>query len=151
MTRCLALFVIAVLPPLAGRPAPNAATPRDRRRLQGTWHVVALERRGRRMALPGGQLAGRVLSYTFRGDRLLIRSGNRPATEYVIKLDAAKKPRRLEGRRLPQPGITMRYLYELRGDTLRLCRAGAVGEWPAAFGTDTNPNAMILELQRQKP
>jgi uncharacterized protein (TIGR03067 family) len=86
----------------------------------------------------------------FRGDKLQMVSGDRVRTEAVFKLDATKRPRRLDANPVTgaAKGRPIFYLYELQGDNLRLCSRPAGQEAPATFTADANSPNSILTLQR---
>ena len=58
-----------------------------------------------------------------------------------------------EPRRLRPPEVEeneIKGIYELKGDTLRICGAGQGGERPKEFKSDEGSDAMLLTFRREK-
>jgi uncharacterized protein (TIGR03067 family) len=113
-------------------------------RLQGTWQVVDLEADGQRV--PESMLAEATV--VVRGDRFSSR-GMGATYEGTMLLDPTATPRRLDIRfeEGPEAGSTNLAIYELDGDTWRLCLGGD-GRRPTGFGTEPG-SARALETLRR--
>ncbi len=119
----------------------------DVERLQGRWNVVALEIDGNK--LPEG---------IFGGARIMI-DGNRFTTiamgatyEGTFSVDSSKTPRTvdLNFSSGPEKGNTSRGIYELEGDTWKLCLTISNTERPAKFATSPDSGHALEILVRDE-
>lgn len=115
--------------------------------LQGKWGLVHWEAGGAVMPVDPRQAAAfhdnRYILYLVNNDAVLELGG-------IYTLGAAQPARFLD----MQPeggGEAMKCLYEIEGDTLRLCMAAPGGPRPAEFTTKPNQNHMSMRLTREPP
>ncbi len=121
----------------------------DRDRLQGSWTVVSFERDG--SPLPADEV--KQLHVIIAADRLTIKH-DRKAREAVFNLDATRRPREINiihpdspQKDYPWPGI-----YELEGDTLKLCYPfQADRPRPKEFKAPAGSGLLLLVLKRERP
>src|SRR5205814_9518362 len=64
----------------------------DKDKFQGAWKVASGEHDG--VVLPEEKI--KELTITFQGDKVTIRVGDKTEPEQTLKLDPAKKPRRID-------------------------------------------------------
>jgi uncharacterized protein (TIGR03067 family) len=139
----------------AAAPSGQAASPDpvrcERERLQGRWLFV--EFTGPAGRSPDGR--PRVWWATFRGDRMTwATEGDPEPLEFEFTVDAGTQPKaidfalRHEGRVLTAAAI--QGIYQLRGDTLRLCydRTPSGGGRPERF--EVSPHTVLAVLKRQQ-
>jgi uncharacterized protein (TIGR03067 family) len=127
-------------------PINEHATRIDREFLQGTWHVVGREVEGRKV--PPHELQGARI--TIQGSTLTL-TGPGTVSRGTFTLDVASTPRTLdmtftEG---PEKGKTWRGIYQLQGDTWKLCRSPAGKERPTDFLSKPASGQVLETLQRQ--
>jgi uncharacterized protein (TIGR03067 family) len=140
----------------AAPPAGQAASPeparREQERLQGRWLFVAFT--GPMEKSPDGKPRARWA--TFRGDRMTWATEGDPETvEFEYTVDAGAQPKaidfalRHEGQVLTAAAI--QGIYQLAGDTLRLCydRTPSGGGRPERF--EASPHTVLAVLKRQQP
>ena len=89
------------------------------RKLQGAWTFESSETGGKE--LPASELAGLIL--TFEGDKHTVKKGNEMVQVGTQKLDPSKSPKTIdvtvaEGL---NKGAVMLGIYEIDGDTLKVC------------------------------
>jgi len=89
------------------------------RKFQGTWTFESSETGGKE--LPTGELKGFIL--TFEGDKHTLKKGDEVVQVGTQKLDPSKSPKSIdvtmtEG---PNKGTVMLGIYEIDGDTLKVC------------------------------
>ena len=89
------------------------------RKFQGTWTFESSEAGGKE--LPAGELKGLIL--TFEGDKHTVKKGDDVLQVGTQKLDPSKSPKTIdvtmtEG---PNKGAVMLGIYEIDGDTLKVC------------------------------
>ena len=143
MKACLVLLLTATLATAA--PAPDQRDPAPPS-LEGTWEATSVE--------TGGQKQAEMVGFTiaFAGDKLKVQPKNRKdAKEATFKLDATARQPGIDifpaGEDKPVLGI-----YEIDGDTLRLCTGGGPGDpRPAKFESKPEGTTLLLTLKRVKP
>jgi uncharacterized protein (TIGR03067 family) len=136
---------------------PNRPTKKDKlkidiKTLQGTWVCVASEFDGQQIAKETVQQWG--LKLVFKETNFTtLNTGNTVLMEGTYKLDPAKKPKTIEfvvvsGQ---SKGETQLGIYELSGDTLKLCcsRPGKTNR-PAEFTTKANTGHKVTVFKRVK-
>jgi uncharacterized protein (TIGR03067 family) len=124
----------------------------DAQALQGTWQVVAVEAQGKKYTDKDPELAPfKELRITFKGDKVSGPAGEEFANPFVLKAAGKTKVIELTAGETNGQELIHRALYEVNGDTLRLCtRRGRLNaEPPKAFaGTD---ETIIFTFRRVKP
>jgi uncharacterized protein (TIGR03067 family) len=103
------------------------------KKLQGIWAVVSAEVEGEK------KTADEVKSWTVTIKDKMLRLET-PARKRVGKftLDPSQKPKAMNWTGLGTKGAPSPYIYELNGDTLKLCWREPGGERPTEFtGKDT--------------
>jgi len=133
----VALLVLAAV----GAAAP-ALKEADGEQVKGTWVVVVSEKGGEKQK---GQVGERAV---IDGDHITLHWGEKRA-HMRYRLDPGKRPKRIDlenEQRETAPGI-----YELDGDTLRIChpKGGAVRSDKFESRKDS-PNYYLLILRRAK-
>jgi RNA polymerase sigma-70 factor (ECF subfamily) len=124
------------------KPAPkDAGQPNaDKDKLQGAWVGVSGE-------MDGKQAAAEEIQETrivFRGDKLLIKAGE--GREVAYKLDATTKPKLMYW---THEGQTVPVIYQLQGDTLKVCWDAKDGKKQAQdFATEAGSGLMLLVFKR---
>jgi uncharacterized protein (TIGR03067 family) len=128
MSARAALPCVAVLLVVAATPARDAR--KELEKLQGEWVGVSVEEKGKK--IPGE--SAKKLKLTIKGEKWLVRFGDKQVGDATFKIDPSKDPKRIdmtfkvEGDDLDSYGI-----YKLDGDTLTLRRAGDKAERPKEF------------------
>jgi uncharacterized protein (TIGR03067 family) len=145
MIRFLPLAVLAVAFSAANKPAPEKKTDADL--IQGTWAVATVE-------LEGNQLKDGFFYASVKDWKLTFKDGslsnaNVPDFKATYTLAADKKPQTLnivvQGEE-KKKGVM---LYELKGDTLRLCvNTTKEDEQPNEF--DSKNGRVVFTFKREK-
>ncbi len=138
-------------PAKVGNKKPDLAT--DEAKLQGVWEVVELIKGGEKV-MPKAMLEGRV---EFRSDGFrFILTPNGMAeitrTAATFKLDSAKSPKAIDMTLtdVTQKGQTIKGIYELDGDNLKLCLANSPTESrPTKFKAEEG-DLVLFKLKRSK-
>lgn len=91
----------------------------DLKKIQGTWKFVAHELGGQ--PAPAEQIA--KMEITFTGDKFKVLADGKMVQEGTQKLDGNKKPGQIESKVTggEQKGSTLLGIYELDGDTIKVC------------------------------
>src|SRR5207302_798385 len=106
------------------------------KKLEGRWKVKSAEKGGK-PAPPGFTEA---VTFIFSGDKLTLHfkeGGKEDKKVSKLKLDAAKKPGHFDVTPTdgPEKDKTMPGIYELKGNTLKLCVNDGGTERPATFAS----------------
>ena len=118
----------------------------DKDQLQGTWSVASAVKGGEQM--PPDKAA--TIKLTFKGDEVITQSGPEAAKKPgSFKLDERAKPRQID---LTIDGKTGAGIYEIDGDTVRLCFADpdSKATRPTEFKADAGTPHMLMVLRRDK-
>ena len=123
----------------------QGAAKKELERLQGEWTLVSATRDGKDMP------AERVKGYknTVKGDRFTISSEGKTAEEGTLKLNPDKKPKEVEFN-LAEGEKTALGIYELNGDTYKLCYAPPGKGRPKEFSAKEGTGHTLSVWQRKK-
>jgi RNA polymerase sigma factor (sigma-70 family) len=117
----------------------------DKERLQGKWVPVSAEEEGKKV--PEEEIKAKNFVMVFAGDKMTLPMKD-DTREVEYKLDPAKKPKEIDV--AIEKGKVAKGIYELDGDTLKLCiEKDPDGERPAKFATDGTTHVLIV-LKRKK-
>ena len=122
---------------------------RDQAAIQGKWKVVAMKAAGN----PGPDNVIAVMKYEFKGNRLIITPAE-PGPGYTFKLDPSSKPTAtldITPVDSKKPDDTMKGIYVLVGDQLKLCLAKKKRPTEMRAEAKDGFGQMLIELQREKP
>jgi uncharacterized protein (TIGR03067 family) len=138
------LTLAAALSVAADDPAPS-----DLDRLQGTWLLITLEAEGE--DVPAEQHEG--WNAVYAGNRLTLRAGEMVRRRGIITLDPSRSPRAMNtwDQDGPYEDQTVPGIYELAGDTLKVCFARPGAERPTEFTTRRGTGFLYCVYRRQKP
>jgi uncharacterized protein (TIGR03067 family) len=150
MLRLLAAFASVGLLAVAGAARADDAK-KDLEKLQGTWEITEVVINGK--TLPAEKVKGGQV--VFKGDEMTVKEGDddKDPRKFTVKLDPGKKPKALDTTALnrDQKGAVSPAIYELDGDTLKLCSPNNDSkERPRAFKSDEGSNVVLLTLKRVK-
>jgi uncharacterized protein (TIGR03067 family) len=113
--------------------------------LQGSWTVTSLEMEGQ--STPAAMLASARI--VIEGKRFR-STGMGAVYEGVLELDSSTKPQQLDMKfdAGPEKGNTNRGIYQLKGDTLRICLATRGGARPKQFQSPPGSGFALETLTR---
>jgi uncharacterized protein (TIGR03067 family) len=141
------LVLVVALCVAADKPKVDAKA--ELKLLQGTWVMAELEVNG--VAVPAKKLEGTTL--VIKGDKYTVKVKD-STHETTIKIDPTKDPKAIDtlfpnGTELPK---LSKGVYELDGDTLKICRHQTPGEdRPTQIGSWPNTNLFVVTWKRKKP
>jgi uncharacterized protein (TIGR03067 family) len=97
----------------------KAELEKEARKFQGTWTFESSVAGG--YELPAGQL--KLLVVTFEGDKHTVKNGQEVIQVGTQKLEPSKSPKTIDVTMVegPQKGTVMLGIYEIDGDTLKVC------------------------------
>jgi uncharacterized protein (TIGR03067 family) len=142
-----ALVLLMTLGFLAAEPAKEDPGRKDLEKMQGDWASVSMTKDGFQLEADDAQAYFR----TVKGDQFTVFRYEKPVSKGTFKLDATKKPKEMDvqvaagGKSLSVLG-----LYEVEGDTLRLCFAAPGKDRPKAFEAKEGSGHTLTVWAREK-
>ncbi len=129
-------------------PAQDAKT--EQKRIQGEWELVSLERDGTK--------ASEKVVKSFRrkidGNKYTVtiqKGGDTQTVTGTFRLDPTKKPKAIDVRTMVNGEEKMVLgIYELKGDTQRICMGPVDGPRPTEFSTDDSSGRTMMVWRRVK-
>jgi uncharacterized protein (TIGR03067 family) len=125
-------------------PLQNQKAEEDWKMIEAAWIPVVAE------------LGGKPLPEEFLKDTKLVLTDGRYAyrnDQGTYKLMPAEKPKAIDitGEEGPNQGKTLLAIYELTGDTLRICYDLEGKTRPSEFATKTGTQQLLISYKRAKP
>jgi uncharacterized protein (TIGR03067 family) len=117
------------------------------KKIQGTWRFVSHEANGTRS--PPEVVT--KLKITFTGDKFSVTADGKVVQGGTQKFDATKTPAQVDAMVTDGEGkgSTMLGVYELKGDTLRVCFDPAGKERPTSVTAKNGQLAAVLEREKK--
>jgi erythromycin esterase len=127
--------------------AVTRAIEKDLERLQGTWHAVSITHDGASRPLQGGR-AG--LQVVVAGDRRTVQAGETIYSRTIYRINPAAKPPTIDVTWLDgaMKGTTLLGIYEIDGDTHRLCLGQEGVARPKEFVSQPNSGHTLTVYKR---
>ena len=124
---------------------------KDLELMQGTWQVVALESGAGKA--PKEVLDKANMRLTIKGNKFVSKSGDKLLLEGTLEIDPTKKPRTMDAKGTDPAGKEMATtgIYELKGDTMRVCFVLKGEKRPTAFVVKPGSKVALFEYRRVKP
>jgi uncharacterized protein (TIGR03067 family) len=154
--RTYGLAVLAIVCLIAGvgvraadGDAKEAAVTKDLEAFRGSWRLISREADGKKSSEE--EIKDTIVTIDGLG-KLSARRGDKLIAEGTLKLGPTKKPKTIdlaitEGER---KGQTHLGIYEIEGDTFRVCRARPGGERPADFSAKAGSGRTLIVFKRNK-
>jgi uncharacterized protein (TIGR03067 family) len=120
----------------------------DLGKIQGAWMVVSGESDGKKEP----DRLSAASQFVFDDDQLSIKILGASFAKATLTLDSKKKPRELNAKNTegPTKGVTLKGIYELDGDDLKICWGIKGGPRPTAFSTSAGSGRRLFVLKREK-
>ncbi|MFL5339103.1 MAG: TIGR03067 domain-containing protein [Gemmataceae bacterium] len=121
---------------------------KDRKGMDGTWLATTAEMAGQPLA----DQVVKSIKLVMEGDKYTVTVGTNP-DHGAVKLDSAAKPKAMDiqGTEGPNKGKTILAIYELNGDTLRICYDLGGKNRPTEFKTKPDSQLFLVTYKRDKP
>jgi uncharacterized protein (TIGR03067 family) len=126
------------------------AVKKDLAALAGTWVPVSVEIDGRKLG--DEELKGVAVTYGASG-KISVRRGDKVIGEGTFKIDPGKKPKAIDYKQTSEgedKGKTALGIYEVEGDTLKLCTVPEGKERPAEFSSKPGSGHYLRVYKREK-
>jgi uncharacterized protein (TIGR03067 family) len=126
----------------------KADVEKELKKFQGTWTVARVEAGGKE--LPIDQFKG--MTVTFAGDKYTVKIGDEVIQAATQKLDPSKSPKTLDGTVAegPHKGTVILGIYEISGDTLKVCFDPEGKKRPTEFKTAAGSQTTLAVYKRAK-
>jgi uncharacterized protein (TIGR03067 family) len=116
---------------------------------KGSWRMSSKEEDGKKFSEE--EIKDLILTHDGAG-QCSVRRGDQLIAEATVKLDPTKKPRTIEiaFTEGDHKGITVLGIYEIEGDTFRVCIARPGDERPAEFSAKAGSGRTFVVYKREK-
>ena len=123
-------------------------TKTDLDKLQGNWVMVSMETEGHEVEAEDIKDNRAV----YEQNHLTLKTGDRVRRRGIVTLDPGRKPKAINtwDQDGPYDDQTVPGIYELEGDTLKLCFARPGQERPKEFTTKSGTAFLLCVYKRQK-
>jgi uncharacterized protein (TIGR03067 family) len=120
---------------------------KDGKALEGTWVPLSAELSGKKF--PDEVL--KTMKLVMAGEKYTVTVGAQ-TDQGTVKLDPAQNPRAMDikGTEGPNKGKSIPAIYELKGDTLRVCYNLGGDKRPAEFKTKEDTQLFLVTYRREK-
>jgi uncharacterized protein (TIGR03067 family) len=125
------------------KPAANVSTVDDHKNIQGPWRLTYAVDNGR--VVPKEQISEMAFVFT---DKTMNTEIAGRKSEAAFELRSSANPKQID---LTENGVTKPGIYDLQGDTLRLCICQAKNQRPTAFDTQPGSLEIVFILKRFRP
>ena len=120
----------------------------DLDKLQGTWQMVSMETEGHDVEAEDFK----NFTAVYEQNHVTLRDGDRVRRRGIVTLDPSRKPKAINtwDQDGPYDDQTVPGIYELDGDTLKVCFARPGQERPKEFTTKSGTAFLVCVYKRQK-
>lgn len=132
----------------ATRAGDKADAEKELKKFQGVWTIESLESGGKK--IPAEAMKGMTLTY--EGDKYTVKNGKDVIQVGAQKLDPSKSPKTLDGTITEGfgKGAVMPGIYEIDGDTLKVCFDEEGKKRPTEFKTADGSKTTLVVYKRMK-
>jgi uncharacterized protein (TIGR03067 family) len=148
--QAVAVLFAGVSQPITADDTKEEAVMKDMKALSGMWTVVSAERDGKK--LTDEQLKGITLTYDGTG-KASVKKGDQLLFDGTIRIDPTKKPKTQDATQTSageNKGKTTLSIYEVDGDTLKICSAEPGKDRPTEFSAKPGSGHFLREFKREK-
>jgi uncharacterized protein (TIGR03067 family) len=141
----LALAVATSLWAAPDKPSKDDKLKKEMKKLEGTWTVVTQERGGSPVKNSKGTFTFAKSKYTIRWDKDKHEKGGK------FKVDPTKSPKEMDiVADTPGGEVKLKGIYQIKGDSLKMCIDQKGGERPTKFTTLAGTGQILIVLKRAK-
>jgi uncharacterized protein (TIGR03067 family) len=144
----LCTLVLTASGGIGARAGDKADVEKELKKFQGTWTFESVEVGGKEV--PVAEFKG--ITVTFAGAKYTVKKGDEVIQAATLKLDPSKSPKALdvtvaEG---PNKGAVMLGIYEIRGDTLKVCFDPEGKKRPTQFKSASGSQTLVVHKRVKK-
>ena len=129
--------------------AQDDTSKKELKKLEGAWATVSIEAAGQKVT-DEDKIKTRKL--TTKGEKYTLKVGDE-TVQGTIEINPTKKPKTIAVK--PESGTnkgkTLLGIYELDGDSLKICLALPDKDRPTAFATAAENGQQLVNYKREKP
>jgi uncharacterized protein (TIGR03067 family) len=126
----------------------KADVDKELKKLQGTWTFESVEADGQK--LPADQYKG--MTVTIEGDKYYVKQGDKVVEAATHKIDPSKSPKTLDAKVTdgPNKGAVYLCIYEISGDTLKVCFDPEGKKRPTEFKGESGGQTLVVHKRVKK-
>ena len=126
----------------------KADVEKELKKFQGTWTFESVEAGSKK--LPADQFKG--ITVTFEGDKYAVKKGDEVVEAATQKLDPSKSPKTLDAKVTdgPNKGAVILGIYEISGDTLKVCFDPEGKKRPTEFKGVSGSQTLVVHKRVKK-
>jgi uncharacterized protein (TIGR03067 family) len=126
----------------------KADVEKELKKFEGTWTFESVEAGGQK--LPADQFKG--MTVTIEGDKYSVERGDKVVEAATLKLDPSQSPKTLDSTVTegPNKGTVILGIYEISGDTLRVCFDPEGKKRPTEFKTASGSPVLVVHKRVKK-
>ena len=126
----------------------KADVEKELKKFQGTWTFESVEAGGKK--LPADQFKG--ITLTFEGDKYAVKKGDEVVEAATQKLDPSRSPKSLDAKVTdgPNKGAVILGIYEISGDTLKVCFDPEGKKRPTQFKSESGSQTLVVHKRVKK-
>jgi uncharacterized protein (TIGR03067 family) len=126
----------------------KADVEKELKMFQGTWTFESVEAGGKEV--PADQFKG--MTVTFEGDKYSVKTGDMVVEAATLKLDPSKSPKTLDATVAegPNKGTVILGIYEINGDTLKVCFDPEGKKRPTEFKSAPGSQTLVVHKRVKK-
>jgi uncharacterized protein (TIGR03067 family) len=144
----LCTFVFTASGGTGARADDKAEIEKELKKFQGTWTVESVEAGGKELPID----VFKRMTVTFEGDKYTVKIGDEVIQTATQKLNPSKSPKTLDGTVAegPNKGMVILGIYEISGDTLKVCFDPEGKKRPMEFKTASGSQTTLAVYKRMK-
>lgn len=133
---------------VAARADGKADVEKELKKFQGTWTFESVEAGGKE--IPAAQFEG--ITVTFEGNKYSVKKGDEVIQSATQKLDPSKSPKTLDATVTdgPNKGTVILGIYEISGDTLKVCFDPEGKKRPTEFKSGPGSQTLVVHKRVKK-
>ena len=132
----------------AARSDDKSDVEKELKKFQGTWTFKSVEAGGKKQS--ADQFKG--MTVAFKGDKYSVKVGDKAVESATQKIDPSKSPKTLDSKVTDGPNKGKVYLciYEISGDTLKVCFDPEGKKRPTEFKGDAGSQTLVVHKRMKK-
>jgi uncharacterized protein (TIGR03067 family) len=126
--------------------APGDAAKEELDKLQGEWVLASGERDGKETPAEEAEKLTRIV----KGDQYTLLRDGKVVARGTLQVDPTKKPRTIDVKRTEEGAHRMLGIYELDGDTQKVCFSAPGKDRPTEFSAKAGSGNLLSVWKRKK-